>query len=182
MGSIGCFILWLIVGALIAWLLYYWLSKRCCKKTQETSQQSEQSVDTPVTAAMPSAEATKKPAAPKKVTRKSTSAKPKTTSTTVIDVAAAKAAGITIKNADDLTVIEGVGPKISALFKDNGLNTLAQVADASVPQMRAILDKGGPRYRIANPGTWAKQAKLAASNKWVALKKLQNELSGGKVK
>lgn len=45
--------------------------------------------------------------------------------------------------------------------------------------MRAILDKGGARYRIANPSTWAKQAKLAANNKWKELKKLQDDLSGG---
>jgi len=59
------------------------------------------------------------------------------------------------------------------------MKTFAQVAKATVPQMRAILDKGGSRYRIANPGTWAQQAALAASNKWAELKKLQDELSAG---
>ena len=92
---------------------------------------------------------------------------------------AAKAAGFALKTANDLTIIEGIGPKINDLFNDNGLKTFAQVAAASVPQMRAILDKGGSRFRIANPSTWAKQAGLAADNKWSALKKLQDELSGG---
>jgi hypothetical protein len=45
--------------------------------------------------------------------------------------------------------------------------------------MRAILDKGGARYRMANPATWAQQSALAADNKWAALKTLQDELSGG---
>jgi hypothetical protein len=31
-----------------------------------------------------------------------------------------------------------------------------------------------------NPGSWAKQAKLATANDWEALKKLQKELTGGK--
>ena len=75
-----------------------------------------------------------------------------------------------------------MGPKINELFKDNGLKTFTQVGGATVKEMRAILDKGGARYRMANPGTWAKQAKLAANNKWKELKKLQDELSGGKKK
>lgn len=110
---------------------------------------------------------------------KKPAAKPKAVKKVAIDLIAAKAAGISIKSADDLTVIEGVGPKINELFKDNGLKTFAKVATATVPQMRAVLDKGGPRYRIANPSTWAKQAKLAANNKWKELKKLQDDLSGG---
>jgi predicted flap endonuclease-1-like 5' DNA nuclease len=76
-------------------------------------------------------------------------------------------------------VIEGIGPKINDLFKNAGLKTFAQVAVASVPQMRKVLDDGGPRFRIANPGTWAQQAGLAAANKWTELKKLQDELSAG---
>lgn len=47
------------------------------------------------------------------------------------------------------------------------------------PQLRAVLDAGGASYRIANPMTWAQQANLAAQNNWIALKKLQDELSGG---
>ncbi|OYY92496.1 MAG: hypothetical protein B7Y32_08380, partial [Methylophilales bacterium 16-45-7] len=95
------------------------------------------------------------------------------------DLAAAKAAGFSIKQANDLTVVEGIGPKINELFKENGIQTFAQLAQQTVPQMRAILDKGGARYRIANPATWAQQADLAANNQWAELKKLQESLSGG---
>ena len=69
--------------------------------------------------------------------------------------------------------------KINDLFKDAGLKTFAQIAKATVPQMRTILDKGGSRYRIANPSTWAQQAALANSNKWAELKTLQDALSAG---
>ncbi len=189
MGSFGCCFMWLLGGLLLGWLLHHWLHKRCCHKSKDNK--TEQA---PVAkaASVPAATATPEKKAPAKAkpTTKPKAAKPKTTAakpktaakTTTIDLAAAKAAGIKIKNANDLTVIEGVGPKIDALFKENGLKTFAQVGAATVSQMRAILDKGGSRYRIANPGTWAKQAKLAANNKWTELKKLQDELSGGKKK
>jgi hypothetical protein len=57
--------------------------------------------------------------------------------------------------------------------------TFAQLAKATVPEMRTILDNAGPRYRIANPSTWAEQAALAADNKWAELKALQDALSAG---
>ncbi len=105
--------------------------------------------------------------------------KPAAAKAKVVDLKAARAAGLKIKSVDDLTVIEGIGPKINSLFKDAGLKTFAQLATATVPKIRKILDDAGPRYRIANPSTWPKQAKLAADNKWTALKKLQDDLSGG---
>ncbi|MFW5431707.1 MAG: hypothetical protein ACKE5M_00495 [Methylophilaceae bacterium] len=117
----------------------------------------------------------KKAAAPAKAKPKPKAAPKKA----AIDLKAARAAGIKIKSADDLTVIEGIGPKINELFKNNSLKTFTQVSTAPVSRMRAILDKGGSRYRMANPSTWAKQAKLAANNQWKELKKLQDDLSGG---
>lgn len=136
----------------------------------------------PVAKATPkAAPKTAKPKAPAKAPAISKSAAPKKAAPKAasFDLAAAKAAGFTIKKADDLTVIEGIGPKINDLFKENGVKTFAQLAQQTVPQMRAILDKGGARYRIANPATWAQQSALAADNKWAALKTLQDELSGG---
>lgn len=97
-----------------------------------------------------------------------------------IDTAAAKAAGIKVKGADDLVVIEGVGPKIADLLKADGIGDFAALAKASKSQLQAVLDKAGSRYKLADPGTWAQQAALAATNKWVELKKLQDELDGGK--
>jgi predicted flap endonuclease-1-like 5' DNA nuclease len=121
----------------------------------------------PAAAPAPRAEAPK-PAAPAP-----------TSTSTAIDLAAAKAAGFALKNANDLTVVEGIGPKINELFNKNGVTTFAQLAAQTVPQMRAVLDGGGPRFRIANPSTWAQQAALAAANKWAELKKMQDGLSGG---
>jgi len=81
---------------------------------------------------------------------------------------------------DDLKAVEGIGPKIAALFIDNGINTWKALSEASVDSLKAVLEKGGSRYKLANPGTWGQQAKLADEGKWEELQKLQDELDGGK--
>jgi predicted flap endonuclease-1-like 5' DNA nuclease len=96
-----------------------------------------------------------------------------------LDIAAAKAAGIIVKSADDLEVIEGIGPKICALFHAAGHKTFTQVSKMTIAQMSTILDNAGPRFKLANPETWAKQAALAANNQWVDLKTLQDNLTAG---
>ncbi len=96
-----------------------------------------------------------------------------------VDVTAAALAGFSVKGDDDIIIIEGIGPKIAELFKANGVSTFAQVSKLSVPEMSAILDKGGSRFKLANPGSWAQQAKLAAENRWPELKVLQDELYAG---
>lgn len=98
---------------------------------------------------------------------------------TGIDIAAAAAAGVSVKGADDIIIIEGIGPKIKELFNQSGITTFAQIANMSVAEMSAILDKGGSRFKLANPGSWAQQAKLANENRWVEFKKLQDELYAG---
>jgi len=92
---------------------------------------------------------------------------------------AAKAAGFKLKSQNDLTAIEGIGPKINDLMKDGGVKTFAKLADTPVTKLQSVLNKGGSRYQIANPGTWPDQANLAANNRWPALKALQDVLVGG---
>ncbi len=82
--------------------------------------------------------------------------------------------------SDDLKKIEGVGPKISSLLAEAGLETFAKVADASPDQIREILLAAGSRYKMHDPTTWPDQAKLAAEGKWDELQKWQDELDGGK--
>jgi len=96
-----------------------------------------------------------------------------------IDLAAAKAAGFKLKDKDDLTVVEGIGPKINDLLKADGVKTFADLSDTSVSSIQTVLDNAGPRYQIANPGTWPDQANLAANNRWPALNALQDVLVGG---
>jgi predicted flap endonuclease-1-like 5' DNA nuclease len=96
-----------------------------------------------------------------------------------IDLAAARAAGLNVKGADDLEIIEGIGPKIAALFHAKGIITFAQLSRTPTAQMQAMLDEAGPHYRVSNPGTWGEQALLAAHNRWDALASLQGVLVAG---
>ena len=92
---------------------------------------------------------------------------------------AAKAVfGKTIKH-NDLTVIEGIGPKIQDLFQKNGINTWEIMAETSIDQCQAVLDKGGENFRLHTPKTWPEQAKLAYEGKWEKLLEWQNKLDGG---
>ena len=78
-----------------------------------------------------------------------------------------------------MEIIEGIGPKIAGLFRENGTGTFDKVMNMSVQQMQAILEKGGPRFKLANPGSWAEQARLCYENRWTELKALQDNLTAG---
>jgi predicted flap endonuclease-1-like 5' DNA nuclease len=91
-----------------------------------------------------------------------------------------KAIGFAGAKADNLKIIEGVGPKIEGLLKDGGINNWSELAKAEVATIQGILDAAGPRYKLAKPGTWPTQAGLAAAGKWSELKAYQDSLNGGK--
>jgi len=96
------------------------------------------------------------------------------------DAAAAKAAfGKSIKE-DDLTVVEGIGPKIKELFHNFDINTWASLADTPIEKCQEVLNSGGKRFEIHRPNTWPMQAGLAAQGKWAELKKWQDEHDYGK--
>jgi len=78
---------------------------------------------------------------------------------------------------DDLKLIEGIGPKISGLLKENGVTTFAELAQTDVARLNGILREAN--LRIANPESWPEQAHLAASGAWDELQTLQDELKGG---
>lgn len=83
-------------------------------------------------------------------------------------------------DTDDLTKIEGVGPKIAEILGEAGISTFAQLADTSADKVKELLTAAGPRFASHDPGTWAEQSKLAADGKWDELQKLQDELDGGR--
>ena len=60
-----------------------------------------------------------------------------------------------------------------------GNATIAKLAAAPAATVQQILDAAGPNFRLANPGSWAKQAALCVSGDWAALRKLQDELIAG---
>ena len=77
-------------------------------------------------------------------------------------------------------MVEGVGPKIEGLLNEGGIHTWADLANADLEEVQAILDAAGSRYRMHNPATWAKQARLAADAKWEELEAYQDRLDGGR--
>ncbi len=82
--------------------------------------------------------------------------------------------------ADDLTKIEGIGPKVQGLLNEAGIKTFAQLAAKSAEELDAILDAAGSIYKAMDETSWPKQAALAAAGKWEELAALQDELVGGR--
>ena len=81
--------------------------------------------------------------------------------------------------ADDLTKVEGIGPKIAEIFQEAGINTFADLADKSEDDLKDILTESGPRYTSKNPASWPKQAQMAADGKWDELQEWQDSVKGG---
>ncbi len=82
--------------------------------------------------------------------------------------------------ADDLKLVEGIGPKIEELFHKAGLKTWASVAKSKPAALKEILVAAGERYQMHDPGTWPKQCQMMVDDKWAALKTYQEKLDGGK--
>ena len=86
------------------------------------------------------------------------------------------------KSKDDLTKVEGIGPKAAEALSKAGVNTFEKLSKKSVEEIRTILVEASKTLAHLDPQTWAQQAKLAAEGKWDELKKWQDELNGGIVK
>jgi small subunit ribosomal protein S2 len=82
------------------------------------------------------------------------------------------------KPTDDLTQIEGIGPKSASALHKAGIHTYKQLADSAPEQLRGILKESN--MRMINPETWPEQASLAAKGEWNGLYALQDKLKGGR--
>ncbi len=117
--------------------------------------------------------AKKKVAAPKKVAPK------KEVKAAAVAPAVAKTTKKVVKKAtgkkgDDLKKVEGIGPKIAEHFNNAGIFTFEELANTEVSKLQDILTAAGPRYRMHNPGSWPKQARMAADGNWDELKAWQD--------
>ncbi len=81
---------------------------------------------------------------------------------------------------EDLKIIEGVGPKIEELLKENNIKTVQDIASASTTHLKEILESGGDKFRLHDPATWPAQARLAVNGDWELLKEYQDKLKGGR--
>ncbi len=82
--------------------------------------------------------------------------------------------------ADDLKIIEGIGPKIEELLNADGIRTFARLAASNPQHLAGILDAAGARFQIHNPETWPQQAALARDGQWEQFTALQERLLGGR--
>jgi predicted flap endonuclease-1-like 5' DNA nuclease len=80
---------------------------------------------------------------------------------------------------DDLTRVEGIGPKYRDALIEAGITTFAQIAAMTEEQLVDLIRDAGMR-KPPSVGTWAEQAKLAAADDWEGLDALQERLSGGR--
>lgn len=79
---------------------------------------------------------------------------------------------------DDLVIIEGIGPKVAKVLNEAGIHSFADLAGANAADLQRTLDAAG--LQMMNPEGWIEQAELAARGDMDGLKKLQDELKGGR--
>lgn len=80
--------------------------------------------------------------------------------------------------SDNLTAIEGIGPKVNQLLHDAGIANFTQLAGTRVSRLEQILNEAG--LTMIKADTWPEQAKLAAAEEWDRLEKLQDQLKAGR--
>lgn len=64
-------------------------------------------------------------------------------------------------NINDLTIVNGIGPKLAQILKKAGVKSLNDLIKTDVKTLKDILKNAGPRYASYNPTTWVKEAKKA---------------------
>ena len=93
---------------------------------------------------------------------------------------AAKEAKAEAPATDDLTRIEGIGPKVAEVLAEAGITTFAHVAASKAEDIKDLLDKSGGNFNAQDPTSWPEQAQLAADGKWDEFKELQDKLNAGR--
>ena len=86
----------------------------------------------------------------------------------------------TTATPDDLTKIEGIGPKAAEALAGAKIVSYADLAKADAENVKSILTEVSPRLAHLDPTSWGKQAQMAADGKWDELKAWQDSVIGGK--
>jgi predicted flap endonuclease-1-like 5' DNA nuclease len=78
---------------------------------------------------------------------------------------------------DNFSHLSGIGPKISTILKDAGVNTFEQLASLSLGEIQSILESANPNLlRLTDPSTWSEQARLAYIEEWEELEIFHKEI------
>ena len=81
--------------------------------------------------------------------------------------------------ADDLTKIEGIGPKAAEALVNAGLSTYEALAGGDPEKIKELLTEASSRLAHLDPTSWPKQAKMAAEGLWDDLSEWQEKAKGG---
>jgi small subunit ribosomal protein S2 len=80
---------------------------------------------------------------------------------------------------DDLTKVEGIGPKAAEALVNAGLGTYAKLAKSTPEEIKEVLTEASSRMAHLDPGSWPKQAGMAAEGKWDELNDWQDKAKAG---
>jgi small subunit ribosomal protein S2 len=83
------------------------------------------------------------------------------------------------EDSDNLTKIEGIGPKAAEALIKAGIDSYATLAETDAEKIKEILTEASSRMAHLDPGSWPKQAEMAAEGNWDELKAWQDKAKGG---
>ena len=81
--------------------------------------------------------------------------------------------------SDDLTKVEGIGPKGAEALVKAGIDSYEKLAKTKADKIKEILTEASSRMAHLDPTSWPKQAKMAAEGKWDELKDWQDKAKAG---
>jgi hypothetical protein len=84
------------------------------------------------------------------------------------------------KHEDNLEIIEGIGPRVAKVLKSVGVLSFDDLAHANPGKISETLKAA--KLTMMEPAGWIEQAKLAAKGDMDGLKKMQEEMKGGRLK
>ena len=68
-------------------------------------------------------------------------------------------------NNNNLKIIEGIGPKIEEILKNNNIVNWKDLSEIDSQKIQLFLEEAGSKFSFHNPKTWPEQAFLAHQNK-----------------
>gem|GEM_PF-2425721 len=74
-----------------------------------------------------------------------------------------------IYRQEDLEAIDGIGPKIGAMLRNNGITTFSELADTPLEELVRIVQSTGEPADGAQVEGWSGQARMAAAQDWAGL-------------
>ncbi|MBL8164838.1 MAG: hypothetical protein JNJ61_22825 [Anaerolineae bacterium] len=82
--------------------------------------------------------------------------------------------------SDDLTIIEGIGPKSAEALKKSGITTFAKLANMSAEEITRIVKVEHKVQIVGDAATWAKQARYLADGDLEGFERYAKRLIAGR--